>query len=35
MISVEVMKTIDDREMQKTTKKTTEKGRKKQGEQKL
>ena len=35
MISVEVMKTIDDREMQKTTKKKTEKGRKKQGEQKL
>ena len=35
MISVEVMKTIDDREMQKTTKKKREKGRKKQGEQKL
>ena len=34
MISVEVMKTIDDREMQKTKEKQT-KAEKKQGEQKL
>ena len=35
MISVEVMKTIDDREMQKTTKEKQTKAEKKQGEQKL
>ena len=30
MISVQIMKTIDEREMQKTTKKKTNKGRKEQ-----
>ena len=34
-ISVEIMKTIDERKMQKTTKQKTNKGRKEQGEQKL
>ena len=35
MISVQIMKTIDEREMQKSTKKKTNKDRKKQAEQKL
>ena len=35
IISVEIMKTIDKREMQKTNKRKTSKGRKGQGEQKL
>ena len=36
IISIEIMKTIDEREMQKTiTKKQTNKDRKEQGEQKL
>ena len=35
MISVEIMKTIDERGMQKTTKEKTNKGRKEQCEQKL
>ena len=35
IISVEIMKTIDERELQKTTKKKTNKDRKEQGEQKL
>ena len=34
-ISVEIMKTIDERKMQKTAKQKTNKGRKEQGEQKL
>ena len=34
IISIEIMKTIDEREMQKTKRKTS-KGRKEQGEQKL
>ena len=35
IISVEIMKTIDERELQKNNKRKTNKGRKKQGEQKL
>ena len=35
MISVEIMKTIDGREMQKTTKEKKNKDRKEQGDQKL
>ena len=35
IISVEIMKTIDERKMQKTTKNKTKKDRKEQGEQKL
>ena len=35
IIGVEIMKTIDEREMQKTNKKKTSKDRKEQGEQKL
>ena len=35
IISVEIMKTIDEREIQKTKKRKTNKGRKEQGEQKL
>ena len=34
-MSVEMMKTIDQREMQKNNKRKTNKGRKEQGEQKL
>ena len=34
-ITVEIKKTIDETEMQKATKKKTNKGRKEQGEQKL
>ena len=35
IISVEIMKTIDEREIQKTKKRKTNKDRKEQGEQKL
>ena len=35
IISVEIMKTTDEREMQKATKENTNKDRKEQGEQKL
>ena len=35
IISVEIMKTIDEREMQKNKKRKTNKDRKEQGEQKL
>ena len=35
MISVEIMKTVDEREMQKNNKRKTNKDRKEQGEQKL
>ena len=35
IISIEIMKTIDEREMEKTTKEKTNKDRKEQGEQKL
>ena len=35
IISVEIMKTIDEREMQKATKEKTNKDRKEQGEQKI
>ena len=35
IISIEIMKTIDEREMQRTTKEKTNKDRKVQGEQKL
>ena len=35
IISVEIMKTIDEREMQKATKEKTNKDRKEQGDQKL
>ena len=35
IISVEIMKTIDERELQKIAKGKTNKGRKEQGEQKL
>ena len=35
IISVEIMKTIDEREMQKTKQKKTNKQRQEQGEQKL
>ena len=35
IISVEIMKTIDEREMQKNNKRKTNKDRKEQGEQKL
>ena len=35
IIRVQIMKTIDEREMQKTTTKKTNKGRKEQWEQKL
>ena len=35
IISVEIMKTIDERELQKNNKRKTNKGRKEQGEQKL
>ena len=35
IISVDIMKTIDEREMQKATKEKTNKDRKEQGEQKL
>ena len=35
IISVEIMKTIDEREMQKNNKRKTNKGRKEQGQQKL
>ena len=35
IISVEIMKTIDEREMQKNNKRKTNKGRKEQWEQKL
>ena len=35
IVSVEIMKTIDEREMQKNKKRKTNKDRKEQGEQKL
>ena len=35
IISIVIMKTIDEREMRKTTKKKTNKDRKEQGDQKL
>ena len=35
IISIEIMKTIDEREMQKNSKRNTNKDRKEQGEQKL
>ena len=35
IISIEIMKTIDEREMQKTTNQKQKKDRKEQGEQKL
>ena len=35
IISIEIMKTIDEREMQKNNKRNTNKDRKEQGEQKL
>ena len=35
IISVEIMKTIDERELQKNNKRKINKGRKEQGEQKL
>ena len=35
IISVEIMKTIDERELQKNSKRKANKGRKEQGEQKL
>ena len=35
IISAEIMRTVDEREMQKNNKRKTNKGRKEQGEQKL